>query len=280
MSGRRGNWLLATGALVGLVLATAGVVERSDDPGRDIPADAVAVVNGRAISRADYERALAALAGERRQVIDEDSLRRHVLDRLIDEELLIERGIELGLAGRDPRVRTDLSAAVIGLLVAGADDERRTPGEAELADFYRRNTDYFATPARYRVAQRAFATADEARAAAADWAAGAHMPAGGIPLPIPDALLPASKVRDYLGPTRTRIVLELNPGAVSEPIRDGAGYLLLRLVEFKPGARRPFEEVRELVRSEYLRRSGERRVRDFLDGRREDAVIHIAEERL
>ena len=51
---------------------------------------------------------------------------------------------------------------------------------------------------------------------------------------MPDALLPAQKLLEYLGPTALRTALELEPGAWSEPVRSGSGYHLLHLVDRDP----------------------------------------------
>ena len=123
---RLGTVLLSVGACLGLLLATTGIVK--SDP--EVPEDAVAVVNGHAIPKSEYRRALDALRAERPNA-SEAELRAHVLDRLIDEQLLIDSALELGLADRDPKVRADLGSAAIGVIVDGAEVE---PSDAERAN--------------------------------------------------------------------------------------------------------------------------------------------------
>ena len=141
--------LLAIGAAVGLVAAAAGLVSaprRADE----LPGDAVATVNGTEVRRADYERAVTALASDRRSALG-DADKRHVLDRLVDEELLVQRAFELGLAQRDRRVRTDLVTAVIEAVTNEADQHE--PSDADVARFFAENGDYFAFPGRMQVEQ-------------------------------------------------------------------------------------------------------------------------------
>src|SRR5699024_3788126 len=59
------------------------------------------------------------------------------------------------------------------------------------------------------------------------------------PAPLPDALLPATTLRQYLGPTPLRTLLTLGAGEVSEPVRSTAGYHVLQVLEREPDAMPP-----------------------------------------
>ncbi|RIL06076.1 MAG: hypothetical protein DCC71_07970, partial [Proteobacteria bacterium] len=226
--------LLALGAIAGLVAAAAGLVA----PARDaavLPGDAIAQVNGTPLRRADYERAVEALAADRRGALAEDD-KRHVLDRLVDEELLVQRAFELGLARSDRRVRADLVTAMIESITGEA--SLREPDESELRAFFEANRDYFALPGRQHVEQVFVGAAAEsdpaalarARDAAARLRAGASAAevqaiAGDAPVAaLPAAPLPAAKLREYLGPAAAQAVAALAPGEVSEPVRAAGGY--------------------------------------------------------
>ena len=78
----RTPWLLLAGAALGLGLASAGLLEAPQDPGR-LPLDAAAIVGERTIRRIDYQRVLAGVAGDLRSPVDE-TMRKRVLDRMID----------------------------------------------------------------------------------------------------------------------------------------------------------------------------------------------------
>jgi parvulin-like peptidyl-prolyl isomerase len=284
----RGTLLLLAGALGGVAMAAGGIVSRAP-AAAVVPDGAVAVVNGAPIQRVDYQRALAAVAAGRRGGTVDESLRRHVLERLIDEELLVQRGLELGLAERDPMARTYLSAAVIDLVVARADDEP-PPDDAALRRFYAEHAGYFQRAGRLSVEQAFFragaggAAAARARAeeAARQLAGGAdftRVAALGDP---PAALLPAApiapgKLRDYLGPTVTAAVERLAPGEVSPVLTSSDGYHLVRLVAREPPRVPPFEAVREQALAEYRRREGDRRVQRLLAERRARAAIAVDE---
>ena len=284
----RGSVLLAIGAGAGVALAATGLVASSVTRGRGLPPGAVARVNGALVRGDDYARSLDALERDRRAG-REPADRRLVLDRLIDEELLVQRGLELGLARQDARVRRDLTAAVIDAVVTEHEDG--TPPDAELEAFYRRERDFFARPGRLRVRQlwcRADTAADAPSAEARARAAAASLRAGedfagvrarlGDPeiAPLPDALLSPAKLLDHLGPTALRAALELEAGAVSDPVRSATGYHVLQVIEREAEWVPPREEVADEVVAEYRRRRGERALRAYLDGLRTRAEVEIA----
>ena len=284
----RGSVLLAIGAGAGIALAATGLVASGVTRGRGLPPGAVARVNGALLRADDYTRSLDALERDRRGGAEPED-RRFVLDRLIDEELLVQRGLELGLARQDARVRRDLTAAVIDAVVTEHEDG--TPSDADLEAFYRRERDFFARPGRLRVRQlwcRADTAADAPSAEARARAAAASLRAGedfagvrarlGDPeiAPLPDALLSPAKLLDHLGPTALRAALELEAGAVSDPVRSATGYHVLQVVEREAEWVPPREEIGDEVVAEYRRRRGERALRAYLDGLRARADVEIA----
>ena len=278
----RANWLLFAGAFLGIGVAALGILDR---PVERVPADAVALVNGHAIRRDDYVTALAAVASDRRSGGDEPAMRQHVLDRLIDEELLVQAALDLGLAQRDRRVRADLSSAAIAFSTESPDE--REPSESELRELHAEHAGYFAQAAEVEVEQMFFAVRgaddDAATRARAD-AARAELLRGGPalgdapPLALPKGALSPSKLEQYLGPTAARVAAELPVGGVSEPVRAAQGYRVLRVVSRSGGAPRAFEDVRESVRAEWQRRASEQRLRTFLNERRKSASVTLSQE--
>ncbi len=102
--------LLALGACAGLIMAAAGLVERwSPSPG-ELPVGAIARVGGKIITLERYLQVLNDLAADKRAPLSAQD-RQFVIDRLVDEELLIQRGIELGLADSSPQIRKALAGA-------------------------------------------------------------------------------------------------------------------------------------------------------------------------
>ena len=243
-------WLLAGGMLAGAALAVFYIVRVPDAPP---PAeDAVAWVNGRPIARESYDNALRAVAGDRKAGTLREGDRERVLQRLIDQELLIDRAIELGLHERDPQIRNQLATAMIDFLVRRAEDEARAADEAELRGFYEEEQFRFERAAQYRVAVE------------------------GQAVPLPDGFLLQKEIEQRLGPSTARRVAELQPGE-SIAVGEGDGVYTVRLLERRGGEVAPFEEAREAVEAAYLRARSEAAVRDFLElaRQRTDIVVEL-----
>jgi parvulin-like peptidyl-prolyl isomerase len=283
--GRSGLLLLGLGAGLGIILAATGLVDVKRTGGSLPPRGAAALVNGELIRNEDFARTLAGVAADRRDGVDGQQ-RRLVLDRLIDEELLVQRGIELGLARHDRKVRADLTAAVIASVVAETEDVEPTP--TELQSFYDENRAFFTRPGRLRLRQvfidpakdggdgaaRTRAAEASRRVRAGEPFAVVHAALGDPEVaPLPDALLPAEKLVDYLGPTVLAKVLGLAAGEVSEPIRSGTGYHVVQIVERQPDETPPLAEIQTQVVAEFRRRAGDRALRAYLDDLRARADV-------
>jgi hypothetical protein len=224
--------------LVGAALAVFYIVRVPASA--ELTTDAVAWVNDRPIPRASYESALQAVAGDRKGGTLREDDRERVLQRLIDQELLIDRAIELGLHERDPQIRNQLSTAMIDFLVRRVEDEAMAVDEAELRAFYDEQRFRFERSPQYRVAVE-----------------------GGA-VPLPDGLLLAKEIEQRLGPSAAHEVTELEIGE-SAVIGEGDASTTVRLLERRDGVVVPFDEAREAVEAAYVRDRSEAAVRDFLE---------------
>jgi len=280
------RWL-ALGALVGLAAAAAGLAMRTPRAA-GLPAGAVATVNGTAVRSVEYERAVGALASDRRTPLDDED-RRFVLDRLVDEELLVQRALELGLVRSDRRVRSDLVGALIDSVVADA--SQHEPDAAELRAFYDANRDWFAQPGRLRLRQIAVAgppNRDDALALARAsevaerlrrgeaWDAVESALADPPVAPVPDDLLPPTKLGQYLGTSAVEAAAALAPGAISDPLRVAGGWSVLQLTQREPSSTPPLEEIEDQVRAELRRRAGDTALRRYVEELRQHAEIRVA----
>ena len=259
-------------------------------PERDaLPAGAVARVNGVLIRQRDFERATAALAADRRSPLVEED-RRHVLDRLIDEELLVQYGIFLGLARSDRRIRADFVSAVIAAQVAFVDGYEAS--DAEVKNFFRENLDFFSPPGRLwarsvwiaaapaRTAEQAL---DRAQRSVARLRSGEPFGVVEADLgdpqlaPIPDVPLPPAKLREYVGPTALVAAAALAVGDVSEPLVSDRGVRVIQLVAREGGEPPRLEDVEPEVRNELKRRAGDTAVRRLIGDLRGEGRLLTAD---
>ena len=279
---KRATWLLVSGALAGLLLAVTDVFERS--PGA-LPDDVVARVDGELIGRTEFDAALLSIARRRGEGLS-GAERRRVLDRIIDERLLVSRGLELGLVHDDVRLRRRL----IGAMTEWVTREMRAqePTDQALREFYRQRAAHFSRGARYRLRHMFFvrrpnarSSAERASAARAALVAGQAWDAvaaraDATALRVPDALLPASKLQDYLGPALVAEAVSLPAGGISAPLPSGGGHALIALVDRRAAEEPDWDAVRDAVREEYRRRNAERRLSEYLDALRQGADIQVA----
>jgi len=283
----RTRWLLAIGAATGIALAVMSMLAQPE--AEALPAGAVARVNDAFIRSQQFERAVAALASDRRAPMTPAD-RRHVLDRLIDEELLVQYGLSLRLARNDRRIRSDFVSAVISAQVASVDGY--LPSEEALKAFYLENRDFFRPPGRLRVrslwvraepARTASEALARAREAAARLRAGepfdAVEAAYGDPqvAPIPDASLPPAKLREYVGPSALIAAEALSVGEVSDPLVTKSGVRLLLTLAKEKGEEPPLRQIEAEVRSEMKRRAGDDAVRRLLGELRANGRVQTAD---
>lgn len=287
--------LLWGGVALGIVLTAVGLLysgePRSDASTNTVPAGSVAFVNGYPIATAIYARILGGFAVEKKTVAVERADRQRILDRLVDEELLVQRGIELGLARTDQILRRQIVTALVTNLTAEA--EAVTPDEDELRRFYAEHNDLFARTDRFSFAQlflrvpsalqdadvrqRADHAARRVRAGAAFEVVNKEL--GDEPvLRLPAGPLSPEKIQEYLGPTVTQALLTLEPGQVSSPIRSGTGYHVLILHERQSGTVPPFDVIHGHVLAQYRRVAGERAVAAYIADLRKRAHIQTADD--
>ena len=285
---RRSFGWLAAGAALGIAAAGYGILRSGQQAA--LPDAVAASVNGTAISKDTFTRLVAGYESDTREPASAE-MRARILDRLIEEELLVQRGLALGLAESDRRVRSDIVQAMIRAAVVEAEAEE--PSERELEVFYAEQREYFTTPGRVRIAQLFVRVADaagdaparaRAEQARAQLAAGAEFAAVRTALgdselsPVPDALLPPAKLREYVGPSVLRVALESELGVWSAPVRSGTGYHVLSVIEREPASAPPLREIREQVKAKWLRDGGDRALRSYLEELREEADVRVAEQ--
>ena len=124
---RLAGWLLALGALLG---AASGVLAaRESTPASSaLPPAVAALVNGRPILAEEYTRAVQMLAGDRREPLSQRD-RARVLERLIDEELLVEWALARGALASERSVRDAVTLAMVESVVAETASRAATEDE-------------------------------------------------------------------------------------------------------------------------------------------------------
>lgn len=235
------RWLLIVGLMLGAASAAYGLL--NGDNQEDLSDQVVALVNHRPISSDAWLRAVAAVASERHVPLTQEDKRR-ILDRLIDEELLVQHAIALRLPEQDARIRSQLVSEIMQATTTAAQNDL---DDVALRRFYLESQDIFKQPLRLRVAVRRL----EANGKLKEF-----QPS------VPDVLLPPAKLQTYVGPVLTANAMSLPVGVPSEPI--GEERVVLTVLERRSAPLPPFEQIREQVKNEARRRADETAVRTLL----------------
>jgi parvulin-like peptidyl-prolyl isomerase len=277
----RASLLLGVGVTVGILLAAAGALTPTVS---DFSGDTVARVNGKAITRHEVALVLQRLDRDATMTPKE---RRTALQFLIDQELLIQRGVAIGLLESDRTVRKALVMAMIDAIVA--DVVAKEPTEEELRAFYGSHTAVFTLPARVHVQHiycsgngdlaSARLQAEQASAALArglDFQEARALYGDVESAPLPNAPAPLAVLRRSLGPTLIDAALLLKVGEISPPLSSPIGYHILRLVDRQPEQVQPYAVVKQEVRAEYFHRQRDAALQAHLDRSRRKALIVLS----
>lgn len=283
--------LLLLAAFLGLLIALAS--SQTSDRNRLSEAGAIARVNDQHIDRTEYASAYQALLADKSKAPTAAD-KQLVLDRLIEEELLVQRGLEIGLLEGDAQVRKAVAMAVIEFVLAqnGSD----ALDEDNLRRYYRENVSRFTPAGRLQVAQifvpygaddsleetaRITAQLDLIRNALRQGQSFKEVASAyGTPiLPrLPRLMLTPTKLTDYLGPELTEAATRLPQGAISDALAGPTGWHFLQIVRNQPGTPPAFDSIRPQLVDAMRRQRDDQALRDYLDWLRDRANISLAED--
>ncbi len=244
---------LLAGSAAGAALALAALFWPT--PGLPSGGPVAATINGHVIPVSDVELALEAMARDSRNPLPEDAPR-HALARLIDEELLFQRGVELDLPRNASTVRRTIVLSMIDSITAQAN---LNPSDAELRQLFADNICLFRGEPLLRLE---WATAPNPQA---DFTRPAGHP--------PDRLIRAGDLRRYLGESVTRTALTLETGVASAPFEVGNRWHRLQILERQDPPLPEFETHRDAVEALWRTRAEEDALETYLADLRRRADI-------
>jgi parvulin-like peptidyl-prolyl isomerase len=268
---RRG---LAAAAVLGLLIAL--IAATPADRARLSDAGAIAKVNDRHIDRTAYVAAYQALLSDKSKAPTANDKKR-VLNRLIEEELLVQRGLEIGLLDGDASVRKAVAMAVMEFVLAQGGSDALS--ENSLRTYYEENKNFFAPANRLQVAQifipygetpddaAVIAQLDKVRAALRrgdDFAATALALGTEILPALPRVMLTPAKMTDYLGPELTAAAARLPQGSISDALAGPTGWHFFKIIRNQPGRPPAFEDVRGQIIDALRRDNDDDSLRDYL----------------
>jgi hypothetical protein len=271
---RYGTLLSIAAMILGVLAVISGVTHERTSA--DLLPGEAARVNGRAIDSDTFQRTVAGFVSSlKRPATPAD--RAMILNRLIDEEVLVQRAIELGLPQQDPTVRKQLVQAMIGQAVAQG--SQGDPSDDELKRYIAANAELFRARARAKVDALFVPGGDAARSAAVtqalakgDWE-GARSLGVAPPVAIPDDFLIASKIADYAGSQAASAVLRMPVGHATKLMPISGGAIALKLVAAEGEGMAPFAEIRAAALARWREERDAKSLRAAIDALRAQSEI-------
>ena len=259
------------GILLGLLFILLGTFNSQRE--ENLTDDIVALVDNHPILRSDLDLALEALSMNKENPLTDEQIRL-VRERLIDEQLLLQRGIDLNLHQTSNPIRKLIVNSMIDSILSENNDFLLE--DSDLESFYNDNISFF-LPAKQLRLKRIFIQfrsqeedekkLDSIRSRLID---GEDFEVvsneeGDKYLPeIPDAFLPERKLKDYMDPVLVKNAFNLKDGQITSEIETKEGYNFLYLVESEKGEPLPFIDMKSKVKGEYIRRKDEEALLNYL----------------
>ena len=268
MNERLQNSLLIFGLIIGVFLAANSIVQESNL----IEDDWVANVGGVQISKEKYYSQLEGLARDKKNPITERD-KNYVLERMIEEELLIIRAKELGLFENNQIVRGSIIQQMIKLIIS--ENYLESVEEETLRKFYEQNLGFFSSASRLRLQQIYFSNSSgdskerseeafEYLKEGASYDEVSKM-ADQSALTIPNSMMNLSKVREYIGPTLMNLARRLEPGEFSVPMEVAGGHKIIYLFDKELSEPEEFDSIQPKILKEYQRRRDDNSLREYLE---------------
>ena len=262
--------ILFIGLTLGALMAGFSVIQKSNI----VNYQWAAKIEDTSIPMEKYLVQLEGLAKDKRSPMTQSD-KEYVLERMIEEELLIKRALDLGMLDNNPMARGTIVQQMIKTIIS--ENQRYEVTEEELEEFFLQNTGFFTKSSRLRIRQIYFSeedfkelTFEESYKAYDLLLEGKSFDEvskfGSISaLKIPNSLMTLSKVREYVGPSIMNIASSLAPGSFTQPIKVSGGYKIIYLLEKELADKPTFNRIKDSVLAEFLKRRDDNSLREYLD---------------
>ena len=269
------NSVRASIGLLGLLLLLVG--SNTQINWQNQPIDTVVLVNQQPVTKSALKFARQR-SGRFMIDVPVQDRDKQLLQRLIDDELILQRAEELGILQADPGIRKLLARSAIDTVVR--ESQAVLIKEPELIAFYNDHQAVFQQPQRITLQAAQFDDLGMANISRNAVLLGDSLKktvslGGGKILPIPVSPLPKHMLIRYLGISLTDLALGLSATQISQPIVQGDNIYLLQVIENQPATLMPFEQVRETVMTELVSRQRRDSLTTTLEELKQTASIQL-----
>ena len=231
---------------------------------------AIARVGEKEISRQRFEEIIKVLDDQSNSELTLEK-KNLIRERLIDEELLIQRAIELDLVRNDSLVKGNVIQTMFQHIINSS--ELVEPSEAELREYFSKEKNYFSSGRRYKLKNYTFRNLDDAETAInllnqSDLESFLKLVETESAIDLPNVFLSTQKIRDYLGPKVLDELPSLEKGGFSNIFEINEVPSIVICIDILLDNNPKFEEIAEQIKNKFIRDREDSLVKEYIENLR------------
>ena len=271
--------LLLLASIIGTFLAIYSIMETNKNFS-SLPDNIIATVNDKIIPSDKYQTIINLIQNDKRDELTKAD-REMALDRIIEEELLVQYAYKNGFLEADDLLRKSIVRSVVDSIVEQALSV--VPAEQDLINFYEANRQTFAIDEKYRVVILSSQNRSDIDEGKVIWQSNYDLTLlrqtfkSIDRLDIPTGFISKIRLGTLIGPLLRDKVLSLQVGETSETLKTIYGYSIVTLVDKKDRVIPEFKEISEIVLQEYKRQQREEILEELLKDLKRQSDIKINE---
>ena len=231
---------------------------------------AIARVGEKEISRQRFEEIIKVLDDQSNSELTLEK-KNLIRERLIDEELLIQRAIELDLIRNDSLVKGNVIQTMFQYIINS--NELVEPSEAELREYFSKEKNYFSSGRRYKLKNYTFRNLNDAETAInllnqSDLESFLKLVETESAVDLPNVFLTPQKIRDYLGPKVLDELPSLEKGGFSNIFEINEVPSIVICIDILLDNNPKFEEIAEQIKNKFIRDREDSLVKEYIENLR------------
>ena len=231
---------------------------------------AIARVGEKEISRQRFEEIIKVLDDQSNSELTLEK-KNLIRERLIDEELLIQRAIELDLVRNDSLVKGNVIQTMFQHIINS--NELVEPSEAELREYFSKEKNYFSSGRRYKLKNYTFRNLDDAETAInllnqSDLESFLKLVETESAIDLPNVFVTPEKIRDYLGPKVLDELPSLEKGGFSNIFEINEVPSIVICIDILLDNNPKFEEIAEQIKNKFIIDREDNLVKEYIENLR------------
>jgi len=231
---------------------------------------AIARVGEKEISRQKFEEIIKVLDDQSNSELTLEK-KNLIRERLIDEELLIQRAIELDLVRNDSLVKGNVIQTMFQYIINS--NELAEPSEAELREYFIKEKNYFSSGRRYKLKNYTFRNLNDAETARNFLNQGnlesfLKLLETESTIDLPNVFLTPQKIRDYLGPKVLEELPSLEKGGFSKIFEINQVPSIVICIDVLLDNNPKFEEIIDQIKNKFIRDREDSLVKEYIENLR------------